>query len=42
MLQNENNKVVEVSWGKPKGGEYITEIQINAEDRDGILAESWK
>ena len=35
-----NNKVIEVSWGKPKGGEYISEIQINVEDREGILAES--
>ncbi|MEY8000332.1 bifunctional (p)ppGpp synthetase/guanosine-3',5'-bis(diphosphate) 3'-pyrophosphohydrolase [Clostridium sp. Mt-5] len=39
LLKNKDNKVVEVSWGKPKG-EYITEIKIEAEDRQGILAES--
>ncbi|NMM61215.1 bifunctional (p)ppGpp synthetase/guanosine-3',5'-bis(diphosphate) 3'-pyrophosphohydrolase [Clostridium sp. P21] len=40
LLKNEDNKLVEVSWGKPKGAEYIAEIQISAEDREGILAEA--
>jgi GTP diphosphokinase / guanosine-3',5'-bis(diphosphate) 3'-diphosphatase len=40
LLRNEDNKVIEVSWGKPKGAEYVAEIQIKAEDREGILAEA--
>ncbi|MCT8977169.1 bifunctional (p)ppGpp synthetase/guanosine-3',5'-bis(diphosphate) 3'-pyrophosphohydrolase [Clostridium sp. CX1] len=40
LLQNENNKLIEVSWGRPKGAEYVTEIQIQAENREGLLAES--
>ncbi|MBC2581142.1 bifunctional (p)ppGpp synthetase/guanosine-3',5'-bis(diphosphate) 3'-pyrophosphohydrolase [Clostridium sp. DJ247] len=40
LLKNEENKLIEVSWGKPKGGEYIAEILIKAEDRQGLLAES--
>jgi GTP pyrophosphokinase len=40
LLKNEENKLIEVSWGKPKGAEYIAEIQIKAEDREGLLAES--
>lgn len=40
LLQNEDNKIMEVSWGRPKGAEYITEIQIRADDREGLLAES--
>lgn len=40
LLRNNDNKIVEVSWGKPKGEEYITEIQIKSEDRPGLLNES--
>lgn len=40
LLKNEDNKLVEVSWGRPKGAEYIAEIEISAEDREGILAEA--
>jgi GTP pyrophosphokinase len=40
LLRNKENKVVEVSWGKPKGEEYITEIQIKSEDRPRLLNES--
>lgn len=39
LLQNEDNKVIEVNWGRPKGAEYIAEIQIESENRDGILSE---
>lgn len=39
LLKNEDNKLIEVSWGKPKGAEYVAEIQINSENRDGILSE---
>jgi GTP diphosphokinase / guanosine-3',5'-bis(diphosphate) 3'-diphosphatase len=40
LLKNKENKVVEVSWGKPKGEEYITEIEIKSEDREGLLNEA--
>jgi GTP pyrophosphokinase len=40
LLENGENKLVEVSWGMPKGADYIAEIQINADDREGLLAES--
>ncbi|EET85986.1 (p)ppGpp synthetase I, SpoT/RelA [Clostridium carboxidivorans P7] len=40
LLKNEDNKLIEVSWGRPKGAEYIAEIEISAEDREGILAEA--
>ncbi|WP_446897529.1 RelA/SpoT family protein [Clostridium sp. LBM24168] len=40
LLKNKENKVVEVSWGRPKGEEYITEIQIKSEDRPRLLNES--
>ena len=39
LLKNDENKIIEVSWGMPKGAEYIAEIQINANDRFGILAD---
>jgi len=39
LLLNAENKVVDVSWGTAAGREYITELQIQAEDRGGILAE---
>ncbi len=35
----EKHKLVEVSWGNSKGEEYISEIQIRAEDRPGLLSE---
>ena len=39
VMENENNRFVEVSWGIPKGAEYVAEIQIKAGDREGILSE---
>ncbi len=39
VKENEDNRLVEVSWGKPKGAEYVAEIQIKAGDREGILTE---
>ena len=39
LLLNAENKVVDVSWGTAAGREYIAELQIQAEDRGGILAE---
>jgi GTP pyrophosphokinase len=40
LLKNKDNMVVEVSWGRPKGAEYIAQIKIEAEDRGKLLAES--
>jgi GTP diphosphokinase / guanosine-3',5'-bis(diphosphate) 3'-diphosphatase len=39
LLKNSENKVIEVEWGRAKGADYIAEIQINGDDRDGLLAE---
>lgn len=39
LLKNDENKIIEVSWGMPKGAEYIAEIQIDANDRFGILSD---
>ncbi|MCM8710444.1 bifunctional (p)ppGpp synthetase/guanosine-3',5'-bis(diphosphate) 3'-pyrophosphohydrolase [Clostridium sp. SYSU_GA19001] len=39
LLQDTENKIVDVSWGTAKGTDYITEIQVRAEDREGLLAE---
>lgn len=39
LLKNAENKVVEVEWGRAKGADYVAEIQIKADDRDGLLAE---
>ena len=38
-MENAENKIVEVSWGTENSGAYIAEIQLKAEDRDGLLAE---
>jgi GTP pyrophosphokinase len=37
--KNEDNRFVEVSWGTPKGAEYVAEFQIKTDDRDGLLSE---
>lgn len=39
ILSNDENKIVEVNWGAAKGTDYITEIQVKADDRDGLLSE---
>ena len=36
---DEDNKFVEVDWGNAKGSGYVTEIQVKAEDRSGLLSE---
>jgi GTP pyrophosphokinase len=33
------HKLIDVQWGTAKGTDYITEIQVKAEDRDGLLSE---
>jgi GTP diphosphokinase / guanosine-3',5'-bis(diphosphate) 3'-diphosphatase len=39
LLQDSENKIIEVSWSGVKAPGYSTEIQINAEDRGGLLSE---
>lgn len=39
ILEEEKDKVVEVSWGTSKGAAYTAEIQVRAEDRLGLLAD---
>jgi len=39
LKKNEINKVVEVSWGASEGKGYITEIEIKADDRYGLLSD---
>jgi GTP pyrophosphokinase len=39
LLNDTEHKMVEVKWGSSKGADYITEIQVKAEDRDGLLSE---
>lgn len=37
LLENENEKMVEVSWGNIQGSEFICEIKIDCEDRECML-----
>jgi GTP pyrophosphokinase len=39
IANDEDQKIVEVTWGQAKGADYITEIQVKAEDREGLLSE---
>ncbi|WP_125152684.1 RelA/SpoT family protein [Clostridium rectalis] len=39
LKKDSDNKIVEVSWSTAKSGAYIAEIEIKAENRDGLLAE---
>jgi len=39
VMENEENRFVEVSWGLPKGAEYVAEFQIKAEDRPSLLSD---
>ncbi|APU58320.1 RelA/SpoT family protein [Clostridium botulinum] len=39
LVEEDSTKIVEVSWGKPKGGEYISELEVIAENTDGLLAD---
>lgn len=39
LIDYDNGKVVEVSWGTLKGTAYVAEIQVRAEDRIGILSD---
>ncbi|MGE5626484.1 MAG: RelA/SpoT family protein [Solirubrobacterales bacterium] len=39
VTESDENRFIEVSWGQPKGAEYVAEIQIKAGDREGILSD---
>lgn len=39
LINTDAEKVVEVSWGSSKGTAYFAEIQVQADDRDGLLAD---
>lgn len=39
ILEEEKDKIVEVSWGAAKGAAYTAEIQVRAEDRLGLLSD---
>lgn len=39
LINEDPDKVVEVSWGTAKGTAYVAEIQVKAEDRIGMLSE---
>lgn len=39
LIETDGEKVVEVSWGTSKGNSYVAEIQVMADDRDGLLAD---
>lgn len=39
LIDTDGEKVVEVNWGISKGNAYFAEIQVQAEDREGLLAD---
>jgi GTP diphosphokinase / guanosine-3',5'-bis(diphosphate) 3'-diphosphatase len=39
FMSDTEHKLIDVQWGTAKGTDYITEIQVKAEDRDGLLSE---
>lgn len=39
LIEFDKDKVVEVDWGKAKGTDYIAEIQVKSEDREGLLTD---
>ncbi|MCR1935278.1 RelA/SpoT family protein [Clostridium tepidum] len=39
LIEEDPTKILEVTWGKPKGGEYISELEVIAENTDGLLAD---
>ena len=39
LIDTDGEKVVEVNWGTSKGNAYFAEIQVQAEDREGLLAD---
>ena len=39
LIEEDPQKVVDVSWGTAKGVAYMAEIQVKAEDRSGVLSD---
>jgi len=39
LMETEGEKIIEVSWENIKGFDYVTEIQVKADDRNGLLTE---
>ncbi|MBE6072568.1 MAG: bifunctional (p)ppGpp synthetase/guanosine-3',5'-bis(diphosphate) 3'-pyrophosphohydrolase [Clostridium butyricum] len=39
LIDTDKDRVVEVNWGEPKGTAYFAEIQVKADDREGLLAD---
>jgi len=39
LIDTEGDRVVEVNWGSAQGTAYFAEIQVQADDRDGLLAD---
>ena len=39
LIETDGERVVEVSWGTSKGNSYFAEIQVMADDREGLLAD---
>lgn len=39
LKKEDEGKIVEASWGIAKGSDYITELQVEADDREGLLSE---
>jgi GTP pyrophosphokinase len=39
LINDLENKIIEVSWGGVKAPGYVTELQIRADDRSGLLSE---
>ncbi|MDR3595761.1 bifunctional (p)ppGpp synthetase/guanosine-3',5'-bis(diphosphate) 3'-pyrophosphohydrolase [Clostridium sp.] len=39
LIDTDAERVVEVNWGSSKGTAYFAEIEVQAEDRDGLLAD---
>ena len=40
LIKTDGEKVVEVSWGKSQNAAYFAEIQVKAEDRENLLADT--
>ncbi|MDP4145559.1 MAG: bifunctional (p)ppGpp synthetase/guanosine-3',5'-bis(diphosphate) 3'-pyrophosphohydrolase [Bacillota bacterium] len=39
LIAEDGSRIIDVAWNSTKAEEYITEIQIRAQDRQGLLAE---
>ncbi|WP_027634074.1 RelA/SpoT family protein [Clostridium hydrogeniformans] len=39
LLEEDGDKFVEVTWGISNKGDYVTEIQVKCDDRNGVLSD---